>query len=721
MFRGILIAASASFLMLLSGSLAVLSAESAGRALIHEKVDERNLITLAGNTRPEAVPANDLGAVSDSLPINHIMLQLKRSAEQEQAVDRMIAALHDTASPGFHHWLTASEFGQAWGLDESDVRTITTWLQSHGFTVNTVYPNRMVIDFSGTAGMVREALHTSIHNLSVNGVKHIANMSDPQIPVALAPAVAGAVSLHDFRPHNMARPKVRPAARIDSPEYTGTSGGSPYQAVVPADLATIYDFNPLFTAGITGAGQTIAVIEDSNLYRNSDWTNFRTAFGLSQYSTASLTTVHPEPTTGTNNCASPGINSDDSEAIIDAEWASAAAPGAAIVVASCADTGVTVGVFIATQNVVNENNATPIVSISYGICEAMNGAAANASFNSVYQQAAAEGVSVFVAAGDEGAASCDANASAAVHGIGISGFTGTQYNVAVGGTDFGDTLNGTNNVYWSQTNSSTWGSALSYIPEIPWNGSCASSLLAGYMGFQTGYGANGFCDSVVNTSQQSNYFSVAAGSGGPSNCFSGVPATFGVSNGTCAGYAKPSWQTGVAGIPSDGVRDIPDVSMFASNNIWGHYSVVCFSDRLNGGTSCSGNPGNWAGFGGTSVATPVMAGIQALVNQKMGGAQGNPNPVYYQLAATTPGVFHPITQGDIDVNCNGPVNCFGFVGNLDYGRNGRVFNTTIGGNLSVSDSSFASAYAAGTTWNFANGLGSVDANNLVNNWPKPAK
>ncbi len=296
----------------------------------------------------------------------------------------------------------------------------------------------------------------------------------------------------------------------------------------------------------------------------------------------------------------------------------------------------------------------------------------------------------------------------------------TQYNVAVGGTDFSDVLNSTTATYWSTTNSATYGSALSYIPEIPWNNSCAGSLLATFSGYTTGYGATGFCESIVNTDLAPYFETVGAASGGPSNCYSGTSATNGVSDGTCKGYPKPSPQKGLSGIPNDGVRDLPDVSMFASDGAaWGHYAIVCYSDLDNGGTPCTGDPGNWSGFGGTSLAAPVMAGTQALVNQTLGGkAQGNPNVVYYALAAKTPSVFHRITQGDIDVNCTGPQNCYGFLGHVDYGRGGRIFDTTWAGALSVSDSSFTSAYSAGAAWSFANGIGSVDVNNLVTNWPK---
>ncbi len=705
------------FTLMMWGFLNSLYAAPPERTLIREPIDAGRTVTLAGNTRGEANAANDLGAVADEFPVEHMLLQLKRSAEQEKAVEQFIEDLHNPQSPLFHHWLSAAEFGNRFGLAAADLRMITGWLESHGFTVNFVYPSGMVIDFSGTAGMLRTAFHTSLHNLNVNGVRHLANFNDPQIPAALAPAVAGIVSLNDFRPHAMSRRKIPAAVRVaNRPEYTGTSSGANVQALTPADLATIYDFNPLFTAGITGTGQTIAVVEDTDLFTAKDWSTFVSTFGLGQYN-GTLTTVHPAPPTGSNNCSDPGVFASEDEAILDAEWATAAAPSAAILVAACADTTATSGIQIATENLVNQTKPPSIISISYGTCEAESGVAQNAAVNSAYQQAVAEGISIFVAAGDEGAASCDAGLSTATHGIGVSNTASTQYNVAVGGTDFADTFNNTVNTYWSKTNSASYGSALGYIPEIPWDESCASSMLAKYNGFSNGYGPGGYCDSLANTPLQPFYFAVAAGSGGPSNCATGVSQTFGVSDGTCAGFPKPSWQTGVTGIPNDGVRDIPDVSMFASNGVWNHYAIICFSDVLNGGSPCTGDPGNWAGVGGTSLAAPIMAGIQALINQHAGGPQGNPNPVYYKLAVSNPNVFHTINQGDIDVNCSGPVNCFGFVGTLDYGRNGRVFNTTFGGALSVSGSSFTPAYSAGAAWNFATGLGSVDANNLVPNWP----
>jgi hypothetical protein len=686
------------------------------RALITQKIDESKRIPLAGNTRPEASTANDRGALAGNFPMEHMLLQLKRPPEQEQALQEFIAEQQTKGSANFQRWITAQEFGERFGLAKQDLDAITAWLESHGFKVNMVYPSGMVIDFSGTAAQVREAFQTEIHQLEVKGEKHIANMSDPRIPAALASAVVGVVSLHDFRPNAMY--KMRPPQG----EYTFSGSGGNDYAVVPADLATIYNLTPLFSAGYSGQGQTIVVIEDTNVFRTTDWNTFRSTFGLSSYTSGSFTTVHPAPSSGTNNCASPGVVAgNDAEAILDAEWASAAAPNAAIVMATCADSGATFGGLIAVQNLINASGQPPdIMSISYGQCETVNGAAANAAYNSVYQQAATEGVSVFVAAGDSGASGCDNSANEATHGIGVNAFASTPYNVAVGGTDFSDTYSGTNATYWNSSNTATFGSAISYIPETPWNDSCAGSLLSNYEGRSLTYGSSSLCN---DTSLGSTLLSTVAGGGGPSACATGTPSpsTSEIVSGTCQGWPKPSWQS-LVGNPNDGVRDTPDVSLFAANGLWGHYYVFCWTDTANGGAACTGAPSGWSGAGGTSFASPIMAGIQALVNQKAGGPQGNPNPFYYQLAASEYGssgssacnssngngvasscIFYDVTLGDMDVDCTGTANC--------YLPSGTI------GVLSTSNSSFNPAYGTTTGWDFATGIGSVNAANLVNNWP----
>jgi Pro-kumamolisin, activation domain/Divergent InlB B-repeat domain len=696
-----------------------LAQTAVGRAqpLITQPVNDGSLFGLSGNTRREAKnSANDRGRVNDAMPMPRLMLQLRRPAAQEQALAKLIDQLHDPNAPSYHHWLTANEIGAQFGPAASDIATVTDWLTQHGFTVNAVYPNGMAIEFSGTAGQVRSAFHTEIHNLSVNGAAHFANVTDPQIPAALAPLVVGVTSLNDFRP----RPQV-----VHKPQATGDfSQFDILFYVTPPDLATIYNFNQAFNGGITGKGQTIYLVEDSDIYTNggavNDWATFRTGFGIpvANYPGASLATIHP-------NCTDPGLNGNDAEAIIDAEYASAAAPSAAIVMAVCDDF---VGML---QTMFNNPSTYPpaIMSISYGECEAVNGAAVNAAYRNAYQTGVAEGWSIFVSAGDQGAGGCNFGGATVTDGVAVNGLGSTVYNVAVGGTDFGDTFAGQNNTYWNSANSATFGSALSYIPEIPWNTTCGSQLFATYEGFATTYGASGFCNSsfVANTAD-GFYLENWAGSGGQSLCAQGTPSVSGVISGTCTGWPKPSWQNGFLGNPADTVRDLPDVSMFASFGPWFHAYAICYSDTVNGGTPCDGTANGWStGWGGTSFGSPIWAGIQALVNQYTGSTQGNPNPVLYQLAAAEYGasgssacnssngnavsgscIFYDVTAGDMVTPCT------------NYPNTSNYFSCYLPsgtyGVMSTDPSAYAPAFATGLGWDFATGIGTVNVFNLITNW-----
>lgn len=678
--------------------------------LITRPASDNDRVSIPGNVSPFATAANDRGRVDDGTLLEHMQLLLQRPADREQALQQLMKEQLTAGSPNYHKWLTAEQLAEQYGVSQLDIDAISGWLTSHGLTVNKVLDGGTLIDFTGTAGQVRQAFGTEIHRLSVGGSNHIANMSDPEIPAAFAAVVKGVVSLNDFRPHTNFKPKPHS-------NYTFTEDGSTYEAVVPADLATIYNLNPLFngtTTGsdVTGTGQTIVLIEDTNVYSTADITTFRSTFGLP---TATFSQVQP------GGCTNPGdVVGNDAEAELDVEYAGAAAPGATLELASCADTSTTFGGLIALENLIDQSTLPQIVSISYGECEAENGATQNAAYSSTYENAGAEGISVFVSSGDEGAASCDADEDYASHGIAVSGFASTPYNVAVGGTDFGDTYAGTNSTYWNTTNTSTYGSAKSYIPEIPWNDSCASELISSKEGYSTTYGSSGFCNSSTG---KADFLTTASGSGGPSGCATGTPSKSGEVSGTCAGYAKPSWQS-IVGNPADGVRDIPDVSLFAANGVWGHYYVFCYSRTSDdaGGYACTGAPSGWSGAGGTSFASPIMAGIQALVNQAGGYTTGVGLPVaqYYKLAVAEYGttgstacnssdvtatscVFYDVTQGDMDVvSKKSAPNTY-----LPSGTYGV---------LSTSTSAYDPAYTTGTGWDFATGIGSVNAANLVTAW-----
>jgi hypothetical protein len=689
-------------------------------ARITQPVNMENLVTLRGNTHPLARPEYDQGAAPDSLPTERMLLVLQRSAEQEAALRKLLDDQQIKSSPNYHMWLTPEQFGQQFGPADADIQAVTDWLTSQGFQVNHVATGRTVIEFSGTAGQVRQAFHTEIHKFVVQGEEHWANASDPQIPAALTPVVAGFASLNNFPRKPMHRVlgafsrskatgEVKPLFTYPTSCPTGTSGTCYWLALGPTDFATIYNVLPLWqgSPAIDGTGQTIAISQESDV-NPQDVADFRTMFGLPTAGNY-LTTI--------NNGPDPGIvfsTGDETEADLDVEWAGAVARGATVDLVVSESTEVTYGYDLSALYII-DNNLAPVMSESWGGCEAFLGTSANAFYYTLWEQGAAQGITILMAADDSGSAGCDAYAitgyPAATYGLAVNGLASTPFNVAVGGTDFNDASN--LSTYWSTTNNSTTqSSAKSYIPEMTWNDSCAN----------TGNVAG--CASVVPENDGSD---LAAGGGGQSSCANSTWVT--TSSGTeitCnAGNPKPVWQSGT-GVPSDGVRDVPDVSLFASNGYNGSFYVVCETDytSLNGGSasSCDLNEpyADFFGLGGTSAAAPAFAGIMAMVNQKY-GRQGNANYVLYPLAAQT-GASCASTAGmastanasscifyDVQVG-NNSVECYASAPNCS--------NTgTSGYGILVNPSNTAQpAWLAGAGYDLATGLGTVNAYNLVQNW-----
>jgi len=672
------------------------SGATAPRALITQAIDESQLTVLKGNTHPLARPAFDVGTAPASLPMQRMMLVLKRSPEQESALRNLLDAQQDRNSPSYHGWVTPEKFGREFGPADSDVQTVRAWLQAHGFQVTASSKGRTVIEFSGSASQVREAFHTAIHKYVVNGEQHWANANDPSIPSALAPVVEGVLSLHNFprHPHStlMGTPvRATPRHTGPLPLFTFTPNQTTLYGLGPTDFATIYNVLPLWNAGIDGTGQTIAIVGESNIHL-TDIEAFRSLFGLPVKDPQIIV-----------NGVDPGIAGDEPEAVLDVSWSGAVAKDATIDLVVSATTETALGVDLSALYIV-ENNLAPVVSESYGICEATLGNAGNAFYNAVWQQAAAQGMTVLISSGDGGSAGCDNFdfEATAVDGLAVSGFASTPYNVAVGGTDF-DQTPATAPTYWNATNNATTGaSAKSYIPETTWNDSCA------------GLGMD-------QCTYSSNLLNIVSGSGGPSSC-----ATKDNTGACLSGYAKPSWQTG-NGVPSDGVRDLPDVSLFASvNSSSNSFYIICEADAGFFGIpeTCSLKNFTFLGIGGTSASAPAFAGIMALVNQKMAAQglsprQGNANYVLYKLAeqngascnsstvAVTGNscIFYDITKGNNSVPCNpGTPNCGPAPAAGGYGV---LVDPNNPGNP---------AWLTTTGYDLATGLGSVNANNLVNQW-----
>ena len=558
-------------------------------------LDLQQRVALQGNVHPLANAKLDAGATPAGQRMERMILVLRPDGQQQTALDELLRAQQDPESASYHRWLTPEEFGQHFGVSDNDLRTVEDWLEGHGLTIDEVPAGKTTLIFSGTAAQVEAAFHTPIRNYFVNGETHFANAGDPEIPQALAGVVGGVVSLHDFRSAPM---------HMAAPAYTASNGT---HSLAPQDWVTIYDVGPLYGQGIDGTSQSIAVLGRADITL-SDVRTFR--------SISALPPKDPQIIVNGPDPGFPGCD-DEMESTLDVEWAGAIARNATVKFVT-SKSGASDGVALSAQYAVS-NQVAPIVTLSYGLCEAASGASGNAFWNGLWSQAAAQKMTVLVSSGDNGAAGCDStSAVTATHGRGVNALCSTPFSTCVGGTMFNEGNNPS--LFWSASNGAGMASAQSYIPELPWNESGAAS---------GGLWAGGGGASIV--------------------------------------YAKPAWQA-APGVPADGVRDVPDVSMTAA--IHDSY-LIEFQNGL------------W-GVAGTSAAAPSLASVLALVLQNTGSPLGNVNPVLYalatrQLSSGGAQVFHDITSGT---------------------------NSVPG----------VPGFAAGTGYDLATGLGSVDANLLVNHW-----
>jgi hypothetical protein len=674
---------------------------------IVDTVDESRLVTLTGYTHPLANAANDRGPAPEAMPLERMHLVLKRSASQEAALRQLIDEMHSAGSASFHQWLTPDEFGERFGPSDEDLATVTSWLQSHGFSVAKVNAGKQTIEFSGNVAQMNAAFRTQIHKFEVNGESHYAAVGDPSIPAALAPVVGGFVSLNNFRPksyaHLLGKASYDPKTDHATPQWTVGSKSTGYSFVLaPQDFAVQYDLNPLYKAGVDGSGQTIAIVNESNI--NIALVNdFRSLFGLPYNPPQVIIDGNDPGVDGINN--PDGGNGASVEAYLDVEWAGAVAPKATIDLVIGADTALEPGLDLALQHAVYSNVA-PIISLSFGECEANLGDS-NLWLSDLYEQAAAQGITVLVSTGDSGSAGCDSSgAEYATHGQAVSGFASTPFNLGIGGTDFyySEYKSGWTAIdkqlatYWNVTpsNSTPAVSIRGVIPEQPWNDSQYAMNI---------YNEYTETDGLLTT--------IAGGGGGASN--SAFCSNFG-SDGACtgklSGYHKPAWQSG-KGVPSDGVRDIPDISLFAANGDNGSSYPICYYDG-----DCqpvaSGDTVQFTGVGGTSASTPAFAGILALVNQKY-GRQGQAAHVLYPLATQFPDSFHDVTVGTNSVPCK--ITTTGCIPVSDP----AVINN-IGTSASITEGQIGSgktaSYNARPGYDLASGLGTIDAAHLVANWNK---
>jgi len=658
-------------------------------------IDSSKVVALTGHVTPMARPQDDRGPVEPSRKLRMSML-LMPTAAQQQAMDQLLAEQQDRKSPNFHKWLTADQFGERFGPSQGDMEKITAWLVGQGFKITYVAHGRDYVSFEGNAAQVESVFRTTLHNFNVKGQMHFANTTPPMIPAALGGIVGGFRGMHDFFPRAMHKP---------APDYT-VSGFSTH-FLAPGDLATIYDINPLYNGlpKIDGTGQKIVIAGQSDVYL-ADLHNYRTAFGISDITGC---TVDGAGVIRAGACSSgnfqmvvpgdgvdPGVSAGNlGESDLDIEVVSAVARGAEIIFVT---SGTNAGVDDSASWAIDQiPPLAPVISYSYGLCEAYVTAPNITASEITAKKGAMEGVSFFAASGDAAAATCDGDNGTypAELGLSVSYPASSQYVTGVGGTEF-DEGSGT---YWNAGNTipGDGGSAIKYIPETAWNDS-------GVLGTLDGTG------------------------GGSSNCASGsktVPENgfnFEVCNAPPAGgFPKPSWQMLITTL-SDSVRDVPDIS-FSASNVNDPY-IVCLpqselihngvssSSCANGITSALTSFANPSAFGGTSASTPVAAGMAVLLNQYLNAnGLGSINQELYTLYKNNPppaGPFHDVVGGINSItggSSDNIVQCFsgtpaitGFPAALQCPGGGSF------------------GYVAGTGYDAVTGVGSLDIDALFKVW-----
>ena len=552
-------------------------------------VDPARRIALADGRPAWANPPADLGALPAGFAIRHATIVLARSPGSQRAFERFLASQQQPGSADYHRWLTPVEVGERFGVPANDIAAVTAWLASANLEVESVSNGRTSITFGGSAAAVGAAFGTRLDRYAVNGEERISVASDPTIPAALEPVIRAVSGLYTAELNPMHEAGTASLPELWDPRYTSSSSGSTHY-VFPADFAAIYDLNPAYASGITGAGQTIAIIGRSRV-DNMDIEYFQQLSGLAaQHPTVIVPPLGTDP--GDPLTVQGTYTKDQQEATIDVTRAASVAPGATIDLVVSRTVATADGIRVASLYAVDTNPLpAQIVSISFGSCENAAGAAGVAFWDTLFSQAAAEGISVFVSSGDAGAAGCDTNfATPPANQVRSPSYIcASSYATCVGGTEFADAANP--GQYWSATNGRGYLSALGYIPEGGWNEPLNSS---------------------------------------------GAPEAASSAGGVSSYIPTPAWQSGIA--PGYQGRYTPDVA-FSSSRHDGYFA--CFAAA--GGGCPGGTLQHFEYFSGTSASAPSMAGIAALIDQSAGAPQGNLNPALYRLSVTAPAVFHDVT------------------------------------------------------------------------------
>jgi len=642
--------ATAVLVFLLLGCAIVLAQTAPNR--VTQEIDSQSVRSLPGSVNPRAAAKYDIGSVNTGTRISGVTMYFKPSADQKSELDALVKAQQIPGSASYHKWLTPAEYASRFGLSDNDLAKVKRWLEQQGFSVDRVANSRNAISFSGTAGQVESAFETEIHNYKIDNQTHFAVATQISVPSALSDVVQSVRNLDDFRPKPHVRFRTAKSSKVN-PNFTSSQSGDHY--LQPGDVSVIYDIKAAYSAGYTGTGQAIAVVGQSEI-EVSDIENFQNAAGL----TVKDPTVVLVPDSGTAAVSS----GDEAESDIDLEYSGGIAKGATIYLVYVGNNS-NYSVWDSLQYAVDTQIA-PIISMSYGACEPDISSSDYSTLEAIMEQGTSQGQSIIVSSGDSGSTACYADLTTSStptseeEELAVNYPASSAYATALGGTEFPSAdVSSSNTTYWeSASGSDVITSALSYIPEQVWND-----------------------DSATVGSEDGAEYALSSGGGGTSTL-----------------TARPSWQSGVTGIPSGNYRLVPDISLDSSPDNAGY--LYCSSDSTATGITGSCSDGfrdssdeYLTVAGGTSFAAPIFAGMLALINQKENSTgQGLINSTLYTLAAnstTYASAFHDITSGSNECTAGS----------------------------SYCSSAGESEYPATTGYDEASGLGSVDLYNLLSAWP----
>lgn len=531
------------------------------------------------HSKPSMNPAAiDLGPAPGNQVLGRMLLLLAPAPAQQQALAAELYSLQNPSSPSYHRWLTPQAFAQSYANNPSDVAAIAAWLESQGFAVAPLPAGLGWIEFSGTVAQVEQAFGAQVDMVSVSGNMRAVLSTSITLPGALSPVIAGLVSLDGvLSMPALTAPQPLAVSAADLASLTSPANAA---AFTPHLAAQLLNVTPLTAQGVNGTGQTIAIVSRSNI-NSADVAAFRAAFALPA-SPLEISVNGPDPG------VAPNLTDDQAEATLAASWAGAAAPGTQILLAPAATTAATDGVDLSLATVIDQDLAN-VIAVGYSACEAALTPAHQAFYSALYQQAAAEGITVIAAAGDGGAAACTpAGGTAPVDtGLGVNALASTPWNTAVGVAGYG------------QGGTSAGTSALTaWSPADPANPAYAPA-------------------------------DPAYASGGGSSTF----------------YTRKVWQPDPAELATGSAaanhRLLPDLAIpTALDSSVNPGLAFCLS------SSAAASGCTLVRSGGSGVATAFFAGVAALINQK-NGVQGNLAPNLY---ATSP-AFNDVAQGMAKLAC----------------------------------------------------------------------